>query len=44
MTAGSTIFRGTAKKLPHIINTEYFWKDPWVGLYDDEQNIDGLEP
>ena len=30
---GSTVFRGTVRKLPHTINTDVFWNDPYVGLF-----------
>lgn len=41
MTLGSTVFRGSLRKLPHIINSSYFIHDQWLGLYEeDEQNID----
>lgn len=32
-SVGSTVFRGTVRKLPHIINTDEFWRDDSVGLY-----------
>jgi len=41
VTLGSAVFRGTLRKLPHIINSSYFIHDQWLGLYEeDEQNID----
>jgi hypothetical protein len=41
ITLGSAVFRGTLRKLPHIINSSYFIHDQWLGLYEeDEQNID----
>jgi hypothetical protein len=48
-SVGSTVFRGTVRKLPHIINTEEFWNDPFVGLFgnfyaeEDEQRLDTEE-
>ena len=45
-SVGSTVFRGTVRKLPHIINTDEFWRDDSVGLYgnqyveEDEQRLD----
>lgn len=39
---GSQVFRGTVKKLPHIIGTSYFFHDPWIGLFEeDEQKLEG---
>ena len=38
---GSQVFRGTIKKLPHIIGTSYFFHDPWIGLFEeDEQKLE----
>ena len=38
---GSQVFRGTIKKLPHIIGTSYFYHDPWIGLFEeDEQKLE----
>ena len=38
---GSQVFRGTLKKLPHIIGTSYFFHDPWIGLFEeDEQKLE----
>lgn len=43
-TLGSQIFRGTIKKMPHIIGTSSFYNDPWIGLYEEnEQALDGIE-
>lgn len=45
-SVGSTVFRGTVRKLPHIINTDEFWRDDSVGLYgnlqieEDEQHLE----
>lgn len=32
-TLGTSIFRGQMRKLPHIINSQFFYDDPWIGLY-----------
>lgn len=41
---GSQVFRGTIKKLPHIIGTSYFFHDPWIGLFEeDEQRLETNE-
>lgn len=38
---GSQVFRGSIKKLPHIIGTSYFFHDPWIGLFEeDEQKLE----
>ena len=43
MTLGSQVFRGCIKKLPHLFGTTNFFNDPWIGLYDEEQNLDNVE-
>lgn len=41
LSIGSQVFRGSIKKLPHIIGTSYFYNDPWIGLYEeDEQKLE----
>ena len=34
-TMGTSMFKGQMRKLPHIINSQFFYDDPWIGLFGE---------